>query len=206
MPASGYVTHPDLSADGTKLVYAQAAAGTMQDWSFNGGKVFIRSFDPATNAFGPEQMLVGMGNNNYYPSLSPDGNWVMFNRAATGAAYNNNAATLWVVPADGSAQPVELAKANQGQTLTNSWGRWAPFQQTIGASNEPMYWVTVSSTRDFGVRLVGTARPQIWMTPFFPTKAAGQADPSNSAFRLPFQNIDSNNHIAQWTEQIVAPL
>lgn len=69
-----------------------------------------------------------------------------------------------------------------------------------------MYWVTVSSTRNFGVRLVGANRPQIWMTPFFPGQAAAGMDPSNAAFRLPFQNIDSNNHIAQWTEQIVAPL
>ncbi len=69
-----------------------------------------------------------------------------------------------------------------------------------------MYWVTVSSTRDFGVRLVGTHRPQIWMTPFFPNAASAATDPSAAAFRLPFQNIDSNNHIAQWTEQIVNPL
>jgi hypothetical protein len=43
------------------------------------------------------------------------------------------------------------------------------------------------------------------MTPFFPTAASAAMDPSSAAFRLPFQNIDSNNHIAQWTEQIVAP-
>jgi hypothetical protein len=208
MPASGPVTHPDLSADGTRLVYAQMPAGTV-DWSFNGGKIFTRTFDPNTNTFGPEQLLVADTNNNYYPSLSPDGKWVLFNRSATQTAqitsYNNGDATLWVVKADGSGTPIELAKANQGLGLTNSWGRWAPFAQTIGSANEPMYWVTVSSTRDFGVRLVGTRRPQIWMTPFFPNKATSTVDPSNAAFRLPFQNIDSNNHIAQWTEQIVAP-
>ncbi|MFH2006499.1 MAG: hypothetical protein ABI333_07940 [bacterium] len=27
--------------------------------------------------------------------------------------------------------------------------------------------------------------------------------PSAPAFRLPFQEIDSNNHIAQWTEVVV---
>jgi hypothetical protein len=95
--------------------------------------------------------------------------------------------------------------ANSGLGLTNSWGRWAPFQQTVGASSEPIYWITVSSTRDFGVRLVGAHKPQIWMTPFFPNTAGLSQDPSAAAFRLPFQNIDSNNHIAQWTEQIVAP-
>ena len=204
MPASGYVTHPDLSVDGTKLVYVQKD-NTGSDWSFNGGKVFIRTFDAATNTFGPEQLLVADTNNNYYPSLSPDGQWVLFNRAAAGATYNNGNASLWVIKADGGTA-VELANANQGLGLTNSWGRWAPFQQTLGTASEPMYWVTVSSTRDFGVRLVGAHRPQIWMTPFFPNAAAAATDPSNAAFRLPFQNIDSNNHIAQWTEQIVAPL
>ncbi len=208
MTASGLITHPDLSADGTRLVYAQMPNGGA-DWSFNGGKIFTRTFDAATNTFGPEQLLVGDTNNNYYPSLSPDGQWVLFNRSSTQTdqitAYNNPDATLWVVKSDGSGTPIELAKSNQGLGLTNSWGRWAPFQQTIGAASEPMYWVTVSSTRDFGVRLVGTRRPQIWMTPFFPDKASSAVDPSNAAFRLPFQNIDSNNHIAQWTEQIIAP-
>ena len=203
MTASGTITHPDLSADGTKLVYVQRQGGG--DWSFTGGKIFTRTYDQASHTFGPEQMLVSDSNNNYYPSFSPDGKWVLFNRASGGDAYNNGNATLYVIKSDGSGMPIELGAANAGMGLTNSWGRWAPFQQTVGASNEPIYWVTVSSTRDFGVRLVGAHKPQIWMTPFFPN-AAGQAqDPSAAAFRLPFQNIDSNNHIAQWTEQIVAP-
>lgn len=206
MTAAGYVSHPDLSADGTKLVYAMKDSNGNSDWSFNGGKIFIRTFDAATNTFGPEQMLVSDTSNNYYPSLSPDGQWVLFNRAASGATYNNGNATLFVIKADGSGSAIELAAANQGLGLTNSWGRWAPFQQTYGAANDPMYWITVSSTRDFGVRLVGTHRPQIWMTPFFPNAASAATDPSAAAFRLPFQNIDSNNHIAQWTEQIVNPL
>ena len=44
---------------------------------------------------------------------------------------------------------------------------------------------------------------QIWMTPFFPDRAARGSDPSTQAFRLPFQNLDSSNHIAQWTERVV---
>ena len=204
MPSAGYVSHPDLSADGTKLVYARPASAAA-DWSFNGGAIYMRTFDASTNSFGGEQLLVSDASNNYYPSFSPDGAWVLFNRAPSGSSYNNNTATLWAIKADGTGQPVELAKANGGQGLTNSWGRWAPFAQTIGANNEKMYWVTVSSTRDFGVRLVGANRPQIWMTPFYPDRASTATDPSNVSFRLPFQNITSNNHIAQWTEQIVAP-
>ena len=66
-----------------------------------------------------------------------------------------------------------------------------------------MFWVTVSSKRNFGVRLVNQNRPQIWMTPFFPNQASSSLDPSNVPFRLPFQDITSDNHIAQWTEKVV---
>jgi hypothetical protein len=205
MAASGQISHPDLSADGTKLVYVQKG-DTGADWSFNGGKILMRTYDQASHTFGPEQMLVTDTSNNYYPSFSPDGKWVLFNRAASGSAYNNGNATLWVTKADGSGTPVQLQLANAGQGLTNSWGRWAPFQQTLGSASEPIYWVTVSSMRDFGVRIGPSQRhPQLWMTPFFPDAASQGKDPSAAAFRLPFQNIDSNNHIAQWTEQIVAP-
>jgi Tol biopolymer transport system component len=205
MPAASAVTHPDLSPDGTKLVYVRPASyGT--DWSFDGGQIYWRTYDQATDTFGPEMPLVVDGQNNYYPSWSPDGNWVLFNHAPLGAnAYNNAAASLYVIKGDGSGPAMELAAADSGNGLTNSWGRWAPFAQTLGPSGEPLFWVTVSSKRNFGVRLVNQARPQIWMTPFFPNQASSSLDPSNVAFRLPFQNIDSNNHIAQWTEQVITP-
>jgi hypothetical protein len=205
MPAAGVVTHPDLSPDGTKLVYVRPAT-FHADWTFDGGQIYWRTYDQATDSFGPEMPLVVDGQNNYYPSWSPDGNWVLFNHAPLGGdAYNNAAASLYVIKGDGSGPAMELAAADSGGGLTNSWGRWAPFAQTLGASNEPMFWVTVSSKRNFGVRLINANRPQIWMTPFFPNQASSSIDPSNVAFRLPFQNIDSNNHIAQWTEKVIAP-
>jgi hypothetical protein len=202
MTASGPVTHPDLSPDGTKLVYVHpGTAGA--DWDFQKGAIFVRTYDQTSKTFGPEQQLVNDGQNNYYPSFSPDGQWILFNKAPSGTAYNNATATLWVVKADNSSAPIQLTTANVGPTLTDSWGRWAPFAQTFGTNNEQIYWITVSSKRDFGVRLVGVARPQIWMTPFFPDRASSGQDPSAPMFRLPFQDITSNNHIAQWTEYVV---
>lgn len=206
MPAGGYVSHPDLSPDGTRLVYVVVpglAPGSGSDWSFNSGQLFTRSYDPVTKAFGPETPLVTDGVNNFYPSFSPDGQYVLFNRTTAGGSYDNANASLFVVKSDGSAPPVELATVNKGLGLTNSWGRWAPFQQTLGPTFEQTYWITVSSKRDFGVRLVGAARPQIWMTAFSKDRAAQGQDPTSPAFRLPFQNIDGNNHIAQWTERVV---
>jgi hypothetical protein len=203
MTSAGNVTHPDLSPDGTKLVYVRPNSYSF-DWNFDGGQIYWRTYDQATDTFGPETPLVTDGQNNYYPSWSPDGNWVLFNHAPLGGnAYNNANASLYVIKGDGSGPALELAAADQMVGWTNSWGRWAPFQATLGAGNDPLFWVTVSSKRDFGVRLVNQNRPQIWMTPFFPNQAASSVDPSNVAFRLPFQNIDSDNHIAQWTEQVV---
>ncbi|MBV8763045.1 MAG: PD40 domain-containing protein [Deltaproteobacteria bacterium] len=202
MPSAGPATHPDLSPDGTKLVYVRPT-GFGTDWSFTQGGIYWRTYDANTDTFGPETPLVVDSSNNYYPSWSPDGNWVLFNRAPSGDAYNNANASLYVIKATGGPA-MELTAADQAPAgLTNSWGRWAPFQQTLGANAEPMFWVTVSSKRDFGVRLVGQARPQIWMTPFFPNQASSSVDPSNAPFRLPFQDITSDNHIAQWTQKVV---
>jgi hypothetical protein len=202
MIAASPVSHPDLSPDGTKLVYVREPGG--RDWEFASGQLYTRSYDQTTRTFGAEVPLVTDGGNNFYPSWSPDGQWILFNRSTdNGDAYDNPNASLFVIKADGTGPAIELVSANVGLGLTNAWGRWAPFQQTIGAANEAIMWVTVSSRRDFGVRLFGIARPQIWMTPFFPEHAANASDPSVAAFRLPFQNIDSNNHIAQWTERVV---
>ncbi len=209
MPTSSSVSHPDLSPDGTKLVYVHPSAAAHQDWSFTGGQIYWRTYDPASHDFGPEIPLVNDGANNYYPSWSPDGQWVVFNKNAAGNSYNDPNASVWVVKADGSQPPIELAKANQAQGLTNSWARWAPFPQTYGTTNEPMFWITVSSKRDLGTRMINSGlaeqnkTPQLWMTPFFPDRAAAGQDPSAVLFRLPFQNLTSRNHIAQWTEKVV---
>lgn len=211
MPSAGGVSHPDLASDLSKIVYVRKAVGGA-DWSFTAGSIYWRTFDPATLAFGPETPLVADGGHYFYPSYSPDGQWVMFNRAANPAtdAYNNVDASLWVVKADGSSPPVQLTSFNAAAGgLTNSWGRWAPFQQTVGEANEPIFWVTTSSKRDFGVRRINTGQPegaktpQIWMSPFYTGRANAGMDPTAPAFRLPFQNLQSNNHIAQWTERVV---
>jgi hypothetical protein len=209
VPAAGYASHPDVSPDGTQLVYVVPKA-TSADWHFGGGQLVVQSYDRTTHTFGAPRMLLTDAFNDYYPSFSPDGQWILYNRStdnSTSGAYNNATANLAVIKVDGSQPPVELTIANLTGPLTNSWGRWAPFAQTFGAQQEPILWITVSSKRDFGVRMINgapdPARPQIWMAPFFPNRAAAQHDPSAPMFHLPFQNLDSQNHIAQWTTHIV---
>jgi Tol biopolymer transport system component len=198
----GSSSHPDFAPAGDRIVYVREGdAGS--DWNFGAGSLVTQTFDDATNTFGGETPLVtSAGENNYYPSFSPDGQWVLFNRANQ-PSYNAANAELWVVKVDGTVGPIKLDASNIGPGLTNSWARWAPFEATYGTTQEPVFWLTFSSKRDFGVRLVGVGRPQLWMTPYFPERAAAGMDPTAPAFRLPFQDIMSNNHIAQWTEEVI---
>ncbi|MBX3159516.1 MAG: PD40 domain-containing protein [Deltaproteobacteria bacterium] len=206
--AGKLATHPEISPDGTRLVNVESAdSGFGQtDYFVFDGALVVRSFDQATNTFGPVKELVAQGADgldSYYPSFSPDGQWIVFTRAP-GLSYNNLNAETWVMKADGTQAPIKLQVAGLAQgNLTNSWARWVPFAQTFGGTNETMFYLTFSSQRPFGVRIPGGGLPQIWMTPFFPARAAAGQDPSGPAFRVPFQDVTTGNHIAQWTQTVV---
>jgi hypothetical protein len=194
-------THPELAPDDKHLVNAEFTQG--DDLTASVGSIVIRTFDNATNTFGTPTVLVPAGADygNYYPSFSPDSKWIAFTRTRS-VSYDDHSAENWLVKADGSAPPIQLGVTNLTGDLTNSWARWVPFGQTFGAQNEPMFYLTFSSRRPFGVRIPGGGQPQIWMTPIFPARAEAGMDPSGNAFRVPFQNVTTSNHIAQWTQAI----
>jgi hypothetical protein len=156
-------THPDWAPDDSKVVFAVPEAfllnrGGMStdngdDQHFFGASLFTMSFDGS--AFGmPTPLLHSSGENNYYPAYSPDGAFLIFNRVGAsgvaGDAFANPAARVMAMPAAGGT-PVDLARLNAGDGLSNSWPRWSPYlQQDRGHS---ILWVTFSSTRDYGLRV-----------------------------------------------------
>jgi hypothetical protein len=111
--------------------------------------------------------------------------------------------------------------------MTNSWARWAPFVQTY--KGQKLLWVTFSSTRNYGLRIdntglqncypkespqyvvpdfssnptPGCTRTQLWMAAIKLDASGVQAgtDVSFPAFYLPFQDITTNNHLAQWAQK-----
>jgi hypothetical protein len=196
-----FASQPDFSPTGNVIAYAAVPGRAIPSYnvSFGGASIAIQSYDGAGNYGTPQNIVTSAGENNYYPSVSPDGAWVAFNRSA-GDSYNDPDAEPWVV-AVGGGTPIKLTTASISTGLVNSWVRWAPFEQTV--DGERMFWLTFSSIRGFGNRLAVGVRPQVWMAAFFPDRAAQGLDPTTPAFRLPFQDITTNNHIAQWTEQVV---
>jgi Tol biopolymer transport system component len=123
IPSTGgsVATHPELSPDGTRLANVETTQN-IYDFQVMDGTIVTRTFDQATDTFGPITPLVPNAPNasNYYPSWSPDGQWIAFTRTI-GNSYNDATATAWVVKSDGSAPPIMLNLANLGNNLTNSW-------------------------------------------------------------------------------------
>ncbi len=196
---------PDWSADGAQIVFARSSGSTCVGGfcptqpGIDGASLFLTSV--TGNSFGTATPLVaGASNvNNYYPSFSPDGNWVAFNRAA-GNSYDAPDARLMVAPTTAGGVPIDLALANA--ELGNSWPKFAPYVQHI--NGRTIFWLTFSSRRDYGLRLVNstasTKVAQLWMVAFSPD--LGEADPGFPPFWLPFQDISTGNHIAQWTQKV----
>jgi len=169
-----------------------------------------------------------LGKNRYYPAISPDGTMVVYDESTCthgtpklgqvpDPSCNGDVdptATMFVIPlAGGSAIP--LAHANSpgvtdGTTtaLTNSFPRWAPFVEKLDEIHQ-VVWLTFSSTRQYGLRAPppstapdeAVAGNLIWMVAV--TLSPGGGDPSYAAFCLPFQDVTTSNHLAQWAKYFI---
>ena len=132
-------------------------------------------------------------------------------------ADSDPTATMWATALPPLAtNPVALAAANgpgvadKGKTaLTNSFPKWAPFTFQL-AEGQALLWLTVSSIRQYGLRPPpanssgeSASGTLIWMVGVDPTSLGNGQDPSFAAFCLPFQDITTSNHIAQWTQEVV---
>ncbi|HEY4395175.1 MAG TPA: hypothetical protein VGP64_13980 [Polyangia bacterium] len=186
-------------------------------------------------AWGAPQTLVPsvLGKNRYYPAIGPDGDLVAYDEStctagtpAAGAAPDlscdadtDATATIFLTTiSSGGANPILLANANRPgiadngtPALTDSFPKWSPFVSNLNEMDK-LVWLTFSSTRQYGLRpppassmnsseaKTGTL---IWMVGV--NLGVGNDDPSYTAFALPFQDITTSNHIAQWAKFFINP-
>ncbi len=222
--------HPDWTknADTTNTIVftsADPTAPTTDQRPATGGIGYVQ-YDGA--AWGAPQTLVPsvLGKNRYYPAIAPDGNLVVYDESTCTAgtptmgtapdkscdADTDATATMFITSLMNQGTPISLDNANRpgvadGTTtaLTNSFPRWSPFIQKL-SEQQNLMWLTFSSTRQYGLRAppaptstdetkTGTL---IWMVGINP--GVGGADPSFTAFCLPFQDVTTSNHIAQWAK------
>jgi hypothetical protein len=205
---------PDVSPDGMHVVYVSVPPGPTFPGLYDlssvvSGTIRRMDFDGTAWADSGTALVEAGTGNNYYPTYSPDGAFIVFNRSPSNTpsmgmdassamtAYVPDA-QLWVVPAGGGA-PVQLLRANG---FADAWPKFDPTMYV--SEGRPLYWLAWSSRRAFGLRYdeSGPHAPQLWMAAFDPTEAAAGNDPAFPAFRLPFQDVDTGNHIAQWVTSV----
>jgi hypothetical protein len=178
-----FVTMPDWSPDGKSVVFVvpQATAswdgnGRNDDDHVFGGSLYTMPY-AGNGTFGTASPLIASGGeNNYYPSYSPDGTLFVFDRAAkdtsvrgltgcTGTglqvtcpndSFSNPNARLMILKAMPGASPVDLENANGSPASSplawsNSWPKWSPFLQQY--RGHQLLWIAFSSTRDYGLRV-----------------------------------------------------
>ncbi|MBU0553511.1 hypothetical protein KKF91_02545 [Myxococcota bacterium] len=192
---------PDWSWQGERIV---AAAGPSEvnllpDVGITGGGIYMWRYlehqwlAPTSLVEPPEARWLDR------PAFSPDGRWVIYNSLGSAGGdrdASNPDIDLWLIESRGEGEPIRLNHANQGDLMGNSWPKWAPYD------GRGTLWVAFSSLRDYGHLLVNSGAeyktPQIWISAIDPEAAARGVDPSAPAFRLPYQAIDSGNHIPYW--------
>jgi hypothetical protein len=210
---------PDWSPDGNHIVYAQSDVNQSVDVSNSSIAIMSYSYAGAVHTFGTPTTLVASGlmynnqayTNLFFPSFSPDNQWVVFN-AARGTWRNfTDAKTagqrLMLVNPTGGA-PMDLTNMNGGNVdHDTTWPHWAP------GSTTDYYWIVFSSERDYGheVTLNTTAGTpcvangvkqckQIWIGAISKTALMnGTVDPSFAPVWLPGQDTKNDNISPYWT-------
>lgn len=193
VPLDSLVTHVDWAPDGRSVALVMVGPNDFfGDTHFVQGSLAVMDHLVDGQFAEPEVIYRPPdGYNAYYPTWSPDGEWIAFNQS-TDDSYDDPDAELLVIRPGFSEEPVALEAANQGPDLTNSWPRWGPLP------DDDVLWITFASKRAYG--RVAEGIPQIWVAAFDPALAETGQDPSWPAFWLPDQDPEGNNHLPWWVE------
>ena len=202
---------PSFSADGEFIVFVKglglagkggaSQGATLWRLPYNGGQGGVPA--PISGADLVDEL-------QYYPSLTPDDSYVVYNRVSDSSESGNTnchpsestnsncGAEIWMIPSGGGdAQRLDQASGPVGAGFANSWPSMGP------NANQEYYWVAFSSLRSYGVEQMDedgfSPTPQIWLAAISKEALSSGGDPSFAPIWLPGQDIEGGNHLAQWS-------
>jgi hypothetical protein len=186
----GYEAYdPQLSPDGLWLANIEATSSSL---TF-AATIVVRRFFDASNEMSASLEVVPFAPDtaNYYPSWSPDGEWLVFTRA-TGWGTADTSASIWIVRADGTQPAIQLTAPATGLDVR---AQFVPSMMSV--DGERMFYITFESREAFGEQLAAGSM-QVWAMPFYPNRTVGAASATAPAIRLPMQSLETDNRMLQW--------
>lgn len=150
---------------------------------------------------------------HFYPSWSPDGEWVAFVSAEWSSANQNQKSIsnpggiLRLIRATGGPHTcpgsdcVDLVNGTQysfadgkaGNGKYSSWPKFAPFAQ---GENDSIMFIAFNTRIDYG--FLSSGETQLWMFGLDVSKV-GSGDPSFTPFWLPYQDFSDGSLTPYWT-------
>ncbi len=191
IPTDLPVTQPVWSPDGTEVVVVVIDGDWYDDYRFQ-GSYLARMADLGDGTFGELEPLhiPEDGGSAYFPSYSPDGEWIVFVQNDDHITHLPPDAALYVIPAQGG-EAIHLDKASRGYSV-NTWPQWAPLP------DDDLMWIAFTAKRNYGN--LSDDLLQIWIAGFDAEKARNGEDPSWAAFWYPDQDAGEENHLPFWLE------
>jgi hypothetical protein len=212
--------HPCWSPDGTMIALTHVGAHNTSQREYSGG-VDVATF--TGGALGDPVVVIPSqvpGTNSYNPSFVPDSSFFFFSQSTCPVGQeqqdncdsdvaNNLNATTWAVTPKAGAKAIHLdragapGRADNATTPIDTFARSTPFKTANGSGQ--LFWFTVASQRAPGLRNRTDGTQQLlWMFAIDPAKVLAGQDGSYPGFFLPFQDMATSNHIAEWTQKIVS--
>lgn len=177
---------PAFAPDGTLIAYVDYQAGATN------GSLKLVDFDGNLGKASNIRELVKKGAlpDIAFPSVSPDGKWVVYQRGSSHRTDGGNTANLYLANVQ-TGQETRLAAINGDGFPFVAGARdlnWN-FEPTFApVASGGYFWVVFTTRRTLGNKMTGDAAStkQLWVAAIDQSPQAG-ADPSHPAFHLPGQ-------------------
>jgi hypothetical protein len=174
--AMGFMAgEPAWSADGKKIAAITNLSSSSWIFDATGGNLSVADVGPDGISVSNIKQIVpqaGGQGRPAYPSFSPgDGKFIAFGRPTAGSRTTGNG-DLWLVEVENPANLKKLAIASSDNKSFN------PVFSPLRAGG--YYWLVFVTRRDYGNRLIGAQRQQLWITAIDDPPSA--ADPSHPPF------------------------